>query len=223
VAGGEAGLGGELRLTMPGFLERTALVDDLAAFLRARPNVHLRLVATEARRDLVADSFDLAIRMGRLEDSALQVRREATLRRVLVAAPGWVAGRAAPVEADDLRGWDLVQLDGRPAQVVVRRRGTAGDWARVPLRARATCASAEGVLGLALRGLGMATLPRVFEPEALDDGRLVEVLPGWELEALGIYLVWPAGARRRVLTAQLAEFLSPCLRRIFSEGEAGEG
>lgn len=209
---------GELRMTVPGFLDATPLHAHLADFLSANPRVRLTVVSSDERRDLVAEGFDLALRAGALPDSGLKRRRVANMRRVLVGAPGYVRARPAPTRAADLADWDFVRLSTRPAEIVAGPPG--GALERVRVRARAAASSAAAVLTLVRAGAGIAALPEVMSREALRDGALVEVPPGWSLEVLGVFLVWPDGARRRNLTARLVDFLAPRVLRLFEEGLA---
>jgi DNA-binding transcriptional LysR family regulator len=214
----DEGPSGELRMTIPGFLDQTTFLDGLAEFLLARPRVRIRLVSSDERRDLVSDGIDLAVRMGGLADSGLRTRRVATLHRALVASPGYVALRSPAVALEDLVDWDLLQLESRAPELGLARTEEE-PVQTVRLRPRVVCTSSAALLALAVAGLGVASLPRVLVRAALRDGSLVEVLPGWRLEALGVYLVWPDGARRRVLTGQLVEFLAPRLGRAFVDAQ----
>lgn len=210
----EEGPSGELRMTIPGFLDRTPFLSDLAEFLRARPRVRLRVGSSDGRRDLVSEGFDLAVRMGTLPDSGLKVRRVATLRRVLVASPGYAAARPTVSVPEDLAGWDLLQLESRPPELDLTPPGPPTPVRTVRLRPRAVCTSSEALLTLAVAGVGLTSLPEVLARDLLREGALVEVMPGWTLAPVGVYLVWPDGARRRVLTGQLVEFLTPRLLRL---------
>ena len=218
VRGGEGGPAGELRLTVPGFLEGTAFFEDVAAFLVLHPRVRLTVVSTDERRDLVAGAFDLALRMGQLADSGLRARRVATLRRVLVAAPAYLARNGVPETPADLAPLDCFQLGSRLPELVLAPAG-GGLVERVRFRPRGTLSSGLAILGLVRAGSGMAALPEVLVRDPLASGALVHVLPGWSLEELGVYLVWPDGAVRRHLTTRLVEFLAPRLERLFAGGQ----
>src|SRR5262249_29618180 len=101
---------GTLRITAPAMLAETRFCKDLALFLEAHPRVSIAIGFTEQRRDLVRDGLDLALRIGRLEDSELKARRLAVMPRVLVGAREYVAAREVPNDLADLADWDHVQL-----------------------------------------------------------------------------------------------------------------
>lgn len=205
---------GVLRLTVPGFLEGTAFSADLTEFLVAYPRVRLDIVSSDARRDLVGEGIDLALRVGPLVDSGLRVRRVATMRRALVAAPAFVQAQAPLSAPADLALWDGVQLGARRPELSLSPVG-GGPAERVRLRPRATLSSALGILGLLRAGAGFAPLPEVLVREDLSTGSLLRLLPGWELEEMAVCLVWPDGAVRRRLTGLLVDFLTPRLERLF--------
>jgi DNA-binding transcriptional LysR family regulator len=214
VAGGDGGPTGELRLTVPGFLEGTSFFEDLATFLVERPRVRLTVVSSDERRDLVAGAFDLALRVGQLADSDLRVRRVATLRRVLVAAPSYLASRSAPSVPAELGALDCLQLGSRAPEVTLFPAG-GGAPERARFRPRATVSSGLSIHRLVRAGAGVAALPEVIVRDDVASGALVRVLPGWSLDELGVYLAWPDGAVRRHLTARLVAFLAPRLERLF--------
>lgn len=211
------GPSGELRMTVPAFLEQTAFLSDLAAYLREHPRVRVRLIFSDERRDLVQEGLDLAVRMGGLADSGLRMRRAATLRRVLVASPRYVASRPPADVPEDLGSWDLLRLQSRTAELALVGSDGVGPLRTVRPRVRTVSTSAVALLSLALADIGFASLPRVLVRDALQAGTLVEVLPAWHPEEVGVYLVWPQGARPRVLTSHLVDFLTPCLARLFQE------
>lgn len=214
---GVEGPSGEIRMTIPGFLDQTAFMAGLGEFLRERPRVRVRLVSSDERLDLVADGFDLAVRVGGLADSGLHARRVATLRRCLVASPRYVADRTTVRAPEDLAGWDFLRLDSRPADVTLLRRDGTEPPRSVPLRARATCTSGQAILALTLADVGFASLPLVLVRGALQVGGLVEVPQHWALEPVGVFLVWPEGARKRTLIALLVDFLAPRLQHLFGD------
>jgi DNA-binding transcriptional LysR family regulator len=113
-------------------------------------------------------------------------------------------------------------LGSRPPELVLVPPG-GGPVHRVRFRPRGTVSRALAILGLVRAGSGVATLPEVLVRSDLASGALVRVLPGWALEELGVYLVWPDGAVRRHLTTRLVEFLAPRLERLFGGGEVASG
>ncbi len=198
---------GTLRLTVPAFLAEGSLCQDLAAFSAAHPNVSLAVGFTDQPRDLLRDGLDLAIRVGRLEDSAHKSRKLADMPRVLVASPGYLRARgAAPRRPQDLAAWDHVKLISRVAELTLSSPGKRP--VRVAFAPRVSVDSAAAMRNLVIAGAGLATLPELMVRDALASGRLVEVLPGWHPPTLGVHALWPSNAQRAQLTQRFVDFIA---------------
>ena len=138
---------GRLRVSAPmsfGFLH---LAPALADFLARYPDVEVDITLNDRFVDLVDEGFDVAVRIGSLEDSSLVARKLAPIRRVVCASPAYLNARGVPASPDDLkthdcvcntnvpmaREWGFIKSDGRPWPVEVRGRMTTnnGDTLRV--------------------------------------------------------------------------------------------
>ena len=83
----EAGLSGTLRIAVSSSLAHSALTADIVRFHRDNPRVALDLVYADRMEDLIAERFDLALRAGRMQDSALKCRLVWDMPRMLVCSP----------------------------------------------------------------------------------------------------------------------------------------
>jgi DNA-binding transcriptional LysR family regulator len=202
---------GTLRLTLPAFLSDSSICGDLVEFARAYPEVQLSASFTDAPRDLLRDGFDLALRIGTLEDSVHRTRRLGAMHRTLVATPGLLAEHALR-SPTDLERLPFVRLASRPATVTVIKRGTERVLRFLPTF---SVDSAAAIRALLLAGAGLGTLPEVMVREDLASGRLTEALPGWSVEPVVVHAVWPSNAVRPTLTDRFDEFLAPRLSRLF--------
>jgi DNA-binding transcriptional LysR family regulator len=214
VGGRSTSPAGLLRLTAPALLADTPFCRDLAAFSTAYPKVKLRVAFTETRHDLLRDGFDLALRIGRLDDSALKSKKLAVMRRSLVASPRYLAGRAEPRTARDLEGWDFLQLSARKPELTLHPPGKKAP-VTIAFEPRIAVDSVTALRELAAAGLGVASVPELVARKDLARGRLVEVLPGFRLPDVPAYAVWPDNAQRPELTLRFIDFLSPRLEALF--------
>jgi DNA-binding transcriptional LysR family regulator len=168
---------GRIRFSCPtGMVE--AITQPVATFLARFPKVRVQLVATNRAVDLIEERIDLALRV-RAEltsDAALTMRSLGTSRRILVASPRIAPHVTSPEqlcawpmlatsEGEDEVAWHLETEDGR-AHVL---RGAP----------RLGCTDIAAVRAAAVAGLGIANLPDHLCRDALQDGRLVRVLPEW--------------------------------------------
>jgi DNA-binding transcriptional LysR family regulator len=207
--------GGHLRMTAPAFFAETEFCRDLSSFTRANPTVRMSVGFTDVRRDLVREGLDLAIRIGHLHDSALKVKRLATMRRVLVASPRYLEARKKPKSIRDLRDFSFIHLSAVRPELALIPPGKKSHQV-VGYEPRIAVDTATGMRAMALAGLGVASQPEVLARAEIARGRLVEVLPGWRMLELGVFAVWPAGAARPPLTSRFVDFIEARVKALFA-------
>jgi DNA-binding transcriptional LysR family regulator len=202
---------GQLRLTLPAFFSRSDLVARIAAFAREFPRVTLRVDFSDQPRDLIREGIDLAIRVGDLKDSGLKSTRLFDLKRTLVASPDVVAAHRKPKHPGDLGEWDWIGLSMRAdAKRFADRKGQP---AEVEFTPRVVVDSVDAACQFAVAGLGLASPPAFLAQPEIAAGRLVEVLPAWQVTSLGVYALWPANASGDSLTRRFVAFLAASAAR----------
>ena len=158
---------GVLRVSAPYLFGRRFLGPIVAAYAKEHANVAIELVLGDRRVDLLEDGFDLAIRVGALDDSSIASRKLGSVRSSTVASRRLL--ERTPLR----RRADLAQVD-----LIGMRRDES--WPiqgrRAPVRARIVVNDFEIACGLAVAGLGVAHLPELVTAEHLRAGRLVRVL-----------------------------------------------
>src|SRR5699024_1410133 len=110
-----SGVAGTLRVTAPVSFGRQYIAPLLSAFLARHPRLRISLNLDDRVVDLVGAGYDLAIRIGRLQDSGLVARLLAANRLLLCAAPEYLAGKGPPVSPADVARHDCLLLSGRDA------------------------------------------------------------------------------------------------------------
>lgn len=210
---------GSLSVAMPAFFARSALFNDIATFALALPKIALSIHFSDLKQDLIREGTDLAIRIGRPEDSALKAKKLFDMKRTLVASASYVAARGTTRCPDDLAQWDWIGLK------MMRNSKTLsaadGQQSQLDFTPRITVDSVDAVCQLALDGLGLATPPLFLVERDMAEGRLVDPLPGWQVEPLSVYAVWPANASKESLTFRLIQFLEQQERaRALADGAA---
>lgn len=185
----------------------TALARVLPDFMNAYPEVEIDLHLTEDRVDVVAEGFDIAVQIGQSEDSTLRSSRLFSLRRPLVASPAYVARYGMPEHPSDLEHFPTLVPSNVP---------WAADWeftrdghAPVAVRVTGRCQinNAQAMLPSLLGGVGMALMPEFVVSRDIEDGRLVELMPGWSAVPGSIYLISPPGRARPARVRVLIDFL----------------
>jgi DNA-binding transcriptional LysR family regulator len=199
---------GRLRVNAPmsfGFLH---LAPALSDFLSRYPEVEVDITLNDRFVDLVDEGFDVAVRIGSLEDSSLVARKLAPIRRAVCASPAYLKTRGVPASPDDLkthdcicnsnvplaREWRFITSDGRPWPVEVRGRLSAnnGDTLRIA----------------ALNGLGFVHLPTFIVGSDLQAGILVTVLDRFVAQDMTLNAVYPHSRHLSPKVRAFVDFLA---------------
>lgn len=181
---------GELRVSLPMNFGRMYVMPRLGEFLDRHPGIALDVQFDDRYVDLIGEGFDCAIRIGALGDSRLVARRIAQTRRILVAAPAYLARRGAPTAPEQLGEHDCLHYTLFRDHPTWEFHGR-GDPLRIPVRGRLRANYGVPLVDAALRGDGILQTATFAVAEELADGRLVEVLPDWCLLPIGIHAVYP--------------------------------
>jgi DNA-binding transcriptional LysR family regulator len=197
---------GSLRVSTPAFIAQTQLMGTFADFAKAYPRVDVNFHFSDHRSNLIKDGFDVVIRAGWLEDSELMSRSIGHTDRLLVASPAYFAARIAPKTPADLEDWDWIRFAMRPDHTDLT--SPKGQVVSVTGTSSVTVNSAEALYEFAASGLGVTAIPEHLARRGFDRGDLVQVLPHWKLQPLGLFAVWPKQSRRENLTTVFVRFLA---------------
>ena len=206
---------GRIRLAAPMSFGVANVAPLVADFLRLHPGVEIELGLSDARIDIVAEGYDVALRIGDLADSSLRGRRLCDIVTHIVAAPSYLARAGTPGHAADLAGHSLLGYSNLPGPWRFRREGEPD----VSIRARGPLAanSGDALVPALLAGLGIARLPGFIVGPHLASGALVPILPDWTPPPTGLHLLTPPSALRPARVEALIAFLGRRLRDPCSE------
>lgn len=179
---------GRLRVTASQSIGSSILPPVIAKFASEHPAVKIVLYLDDGRKNLLVDGFDVAIRVGDLEDAALITRALAPLELVVCAAPEYLARRGAPSELQDLSTHDCLDFVGS---------STPGFWCfevaqgieEIAVSGPLQANSAFALRAAALAGLGISMLPRVLLREDIESGRLEVLLEGYYPQSRPVQLL----------------------------------
>ena len=192
VRANHAGLTGELRITTTPEYGSQVVVPLLAEFSQLHPDLRVRHVSSSLHADLIAERFDVAIRLGTLADSRYHAALMTSFTILPVATPCWLANHPVDsleqlAEAD----WIIHERLTSPLRWQVRgvdRHPVSFEIRKAP---RLYADSAQALMAFALAGCGVALLPEWLVRNALDAGKLVSLLPEYTFAQQGIYAVYP--------------------------------
>lgn len=187
-----AEVSGTLRVTLSATFGRQWVSPLLPQFMARHPRLRLSTHLTDRWVDLVSEGFDLAIRIGALQDSTLVARKVAANKRVVCAAPAYLAQHGEPRTPQDLLHHDCLVLTGRNGrQDLWHFTGPRGMETPVRVRGRFESDLGEFIRDAALAGQGVGIFSLWHISEDVRAGRLRIVLPGYRLPLTTISAVTP--------------------------------
>ncbi|MDX8399963.1 MAG: LysR family transcriptional regulator [Gallionellaceae bacterium] len=196
---------GRLRISMPDDYARQRLSRAIATFIEAYPEIQIDLDLSSRRVDLIGERFDLAIRMGALDDDATLVARKIDVQTFnLYASPIYLALHPAPQHPDDLLRHVAVRMlfaNGAPIPWKLTRGKEV--WENTP-PGRLAMSSPNVIHQLLLDGAGIGALPASSATEDIRNKRLLRILEDWSLPIIPVWAVMPM---RRYLPTKTRVFL----------------
>lgn len=233
---------GLLRVSMPADIALLALHQALADFVQAHPAITLELDLSPRKVDLLAENYDLALRMGPLPDDAfLSARRLASFTGGLYASPGWVQAHGLPGHPQDLtdparrtpvQALALGRPGAPPPRWQLRRQAAAvsagtgpatpaeAPWEGLPAH-RVLANSPVMLVSLAQAGLGVALLTELVVRDAVQAGTLLRLLPDWHHAPVPAWAVFPERRLMPAKTRALIEVLDLAMAPCREPGAAG--
>lgn len=202
-------LAGPLRIAAPVTFGRLHLGPALFPFLAQHPQIELTLDLDDRRVDAAADGYDAVVRHGRIEDSRLVAWQLATSRRLLVAAPGYLAAHGTPRSPGELQAHRGIFYTHRG--VADWRFEGAGESRAVRARTALRVNNGDVMRDAAVAALGIALLPTFIAGASIRSGALQVVDIGLQPQREHVYI---AHAEGRNASAKLRAF-AHCLRQAF--------
>lgn len=199
-------LAGKIRLAAPLSFGLQHLTDALMTFQTNHPDIVYDIDFSDRKVDLIAEGFDLALRIGVLEDSSLIARKLAPVKMLVVASPDYL-DRHGPIETpDQLSTHSELKYSYRNAQDW-SFTDDAGKISIAKMPARHLSTSGEFLARLAINGKGIAVLPSFIVHTAIKSKALTPILQDYELTELGLYAVYPPTRHMSARIRALIDFL----------------
>lgn len=201
-------LRGPIRVAAPMSFGISRLAPLLPEFMARHPDVELDVHFSDELVDLVANRFDLALRISTLADSSLLSRRLCTVRILLVGAPAYFARHGRPHHPRDLAAHRALQYSySRGGSNWRFRHAVHGEFTQAmpaPLQAN----NAEALIPALRAGLGLALQPEFLTWQDLQSGALETAMEDWQVEPIALHLLTPPGRRRPVRVQTFIDFLA---------------
>ena len=207
---GASGHSGRIRLATPMSFGITNVAKLVADFLVAHPGIEIDLHCSDSRVDIVAEGFDIALRIADLPDSSLRARRLCGISTHLIAAPAYLEKHGTPTHAAQLGEHKLLGYANVTGPW--RFRGPGGAEVAVRAEGPLVANSGEALVPAILAGLGIARLPGFIIGRYIADGSVVQILDDWAPGPIGLHLLTPPSPLRPARVEALITYLAANLR-----------
>ncbi len=199
-----ADLSGTLKIASPLSFGIAHLTPALTEFMQQHPEIDVELDMNDRRVDIIAEGFDIAIRIGKLADSSLMARRIAEFRQIVGAAPEFFDKHGRPSTPEDLEGLPALCYANLQNPDIWSFEDPSGTAGRVQVKPRLLSSNGDSIREAAIAGLGVICQPSFIVYEALADGRIEAVLREYRWFDMGIYAVYPP---TRYLSTRVRRFI----------------
>ncbi len=181
---------GTLRVTATRDFGNRFLGKIVCDFLKANPRVNADIVLTDRLVDLVAEGFDVAIRMGELSNSTLVAKKIGSLNMQLYASPSFINKQGEPINPNDLSKFECIRFTGdENSEEWVLKSGKVAKNVRVS--GRISTNDMTLLRSFVLSGEGIAFMPHFLCAEDVNSGKLKILMKDWALSYGVIHVVYP--------------------------------
>ncbi|MBS9715393.1 LysR family transcriptional regulator [Pseudohalocynthiibacter aestuariivivens] len=179
----------------------------LGEFLQEFPDITVNMVLNNRFVELISEGFDLAIRIGELEDSTLRARKLTDTSKRMVGSPDYFRKFGRPEKIDELNDHKLLHYSNQSNGSVWKLTAPSGEKRQVRTAGWLSVNDGQSLLNAAISGLGIAYLPSFLYAEALKDGLVEEAMPELPADRQGIYAVYPPGRFTQPKVRAFIDFL----------------
>ena len=179
----------------------------LGEFLEEFPDITVNMVLNNRYVELISEGFDMAIRIGELEDSTLRARKLTETTKRMIAAPPYFEQYGRAEKIDDLNEHKLLHYSNQSQGAVWKLTAPSGEKRQVRTAGWLTVNDGQSLLNACISGLGIAYLPSFLYADAMTKGLVQDAIPNLPQEVQGIYAVYPPGRFTQPKVRAFIDFL----------------
>ena len=210
---------GDLTITAPIVFGRLHVLPIIADFIRAFPDVDVRLTQADRVVNLLEEHVDVAIRIGELPDSSMMAAKIGSIRRVVCGSPSYFVKKGMPKAPADLQAHDSITFAGLASpETWTFRKGKSE--VSVPVRSRLVVNTAEAAIDAATSGIGLTRVLCYQIASACRSGALAIILEEFEPAPWPVSMVYAGQARLPLKLRVFVDFATPRLKAKLAEGAA---
>jgi DNA-binding transcriptional LysR family regulator len=203
---------GKLAVTAPALFGARHVANGITAFVQRYPKVNVEAQLLDRVVNLVEEGIDVGVRIGDLEDSSLIARSAGTMRRLIVAAPSYLARHGSPKHPKDLLGHNCVRFSSASSSAWAFR--AQGKPLAIVVTGNLSVNQAAAAADACSAGLGIGAFFAYQVAAEIERGALEVLLADFETPPRPIHVVYPEARRLPARTRAFVEFI---LRHIQSE------
>lgn len=177
---------GKLKISVAGVFGEEYIAPFVFSFIKKYPQVRIELVFEERMVDLLRDSYDFAVRVGRLSDSSLISKKVASRKEYICATPHYLKLNGTPKSPEDLAHHNCLSPKGSWSLKIKDKAQ------QFPVEGNYNSNNGRSLLRATLDGLGICCLPGEYVKPHLEDGSLVSVMESFLPEEIPIWLLTPS-------------------------------
>ena len=211
ISGMSANLAGNLRISCPVALGNDFIVPVIAAFGEQFPDLKIDLLVDDQVVNMIEEGIDVAIRLGWPADSNLIARKLTESQRCLCASPAYLERYGRPNNVEELakHQWVVFSLLPTPYRQTLKKQGREQ---RVKISGRFKTNNALSLRSLLLANCGIGVISEFIIADDLHSGRLVKLLPDYDVGVAGVYALYPDKHFQLLKVRLLINYLSKHLR-----------
>ncbi len=207
---------GDLTITAPVAFGRIHVLPILAAFIKAYPEIDVRLTLADRVFNLIEEHVDVALRIGDLPESSLVATRLGSIRLITCASAEYFAARGLPESPEQLAAHDCITFEGATLSKTWTFQSGKRELA-VPIRSRLVVNTAEAAVDAAIASIGVTRVLSYQAAAAIGAGTLVVALHKFEPPSIPVSLVQTGRSLLPVKVRAFLDFAAPRLKAALRE------
>ncbi len=207
---------GRLVITAPVMFGRLHVAPVIHSFLQREPEVHAHALFLDRVVNLVEEGFDIGVRIGHLEDSALRATRVGEVTPWIVASPSYLDTHGEPKTPRELTSHTLLTYNGFSNRLHWQFGGAKP--IKISVTPRLLINDTHTTISLVEEGLGLARVLSYQAGAGIANGSLVRVLTPWEPKPVPVHLIYPGGRRTPARTRAFLTHATEALRARAASG-----
>lgn len=209
---GTGELRGRIRVAAASIFASRVIVPLLPGFMALHPALRIELIIEDQRQDLIAEGVDVAIRFGKLADSAALARLLGKWPLVVAAAPHYLEKHGTPGKPEELSAHQAILAGPAAGSGWTFRQGE--NSITVKPEGVLTITGSEVGVNAGLAGLGIVVASHPSLKDHMSRGELVRLLPGWDMGEIECHALFPSGQAAKPAARVFVEFLHEALRNF---------